>query len=100
MDMDSLIKDDAKVSRTARLGFRVSLHQETLIRKAAEISGKNVTQFVLNSACEAAENTLIDQRIFFPNEKQYRAFQKALERPVQIKPKLQKLMGSNAPWEK
>lgn len=98
--MGNLVKDNIKVSRTARLGFRVSLHQEALIRKAAEISGKNVTQFVLNSACEAAENTLIDQRIFFTDDKKYRAFQKALERPAQIKPKLQKLMRSNAPWEK
>ncbi|MBU0995356.1 MAG: DUF1778 domain-containing protein [Proteobacteria bacterium] len=98
--MEGITKDDTKVSRTARLGFRVTSHQESLIRKAAEISGKNVTQFVLNSACEAAENTLIDQRIFFTDDKKYRAFQKALERSARIKPKLQKLMRTDAPWEK
>ena len=59
-----------------------------------------VTQFVLNSACEAAENALIDQRIFFTSDKKYRAFLKALEKPAEIKPKLQKLMRNNAPWEK
>ncbi len=98
--MESVAKDNAKVSRTARLGFRVTSHQESLIRKAAEISGKNVTQFVLNSACEAAENTLVDQRIFFTDDKKYKDFQQALERPAQIKPNLQKLMRSNSPWEK
>ena len=98
--MESSTKDDIKVSRTARLGFRVTSHQEALLRKAAEISGKNITQFVLNSACEAAENTLIDQRIFFMDDKKYQAFQKALERPARVKPKLQKLLRSNAPWEK
>ncbi len=98
--MSNLTKKNTKISRTARFGFRVTLHQETLIRKAAEITGKNVTQFVLNSACEAAENALIDQRIFFTDDKKYRAFQNALERPTKIKPKLQKLIRSNAPWEK
>ncbi len=98
--MGSIAKDSIKVSRTARLGFRVTSHQEFLIRKAAEISGKNVTQFVLNSACEAAENTLVDQKIFFTDDKKYRDFQQALERPAQVKSNLQKLMRSNAPWEK
>lgn len=98
--MESLVKNNTKVTRTSRLGFRITLHQEALIRKAAEISGKNVTHFVLNSACEAAENTLIDQRIFFTDDKKYRAFQKVLEKPAQIKPNLQKLIRSNAPWER
>jgi uncharacterized protein (DUF1778 family) len=86
--------------RTSRLGFRATSHQEALIRKAAELCGKNVTQFVLNSACEAAERALIDQRIFFADENQYQAFQNALEQPAQIKPKLKKLLGNAAPWEK
>jgi uncharacterized protein (DUF1778 family) len=98
--MDNLAKNSTKISRTARLGFRVTSHQEALIRKAAELTGKNVTQFVLNSACEAAENALIDQRIFFTSDKKYRAFLNALERPAEIKPKLQKLMRSVAPWGK
>jgi len=98
--MENLSRNDTKISRTARLGFRVTSHQEALIRKAAEISGKNVTQFVLNSACEAAESALIDQRFFFASDKKYRSFLNALERPAEIKPKLQKLMRSNAPWEK
>jgi len=39
--MDNLAKNSTKISRTARLGFRVTSHQEALIRKAAEITGKN-----------------------------------------------------------
>jgi uncharacterized protein (DUF1778 family) len=98
--MDNLAKNNSKSSRTARLGFRVNSHQEALIRKAAEVTGKNVTQFVLNSACEAAESALIDQRIFFMDDKKYRAFLNALEMPAEVKPKLQKLIRSTAPWEK
>ena len=98
--MENLAEKVTGGSRTARLGFRITAQQEALIRKAAEISGKNVTQFVLNSACEAAENTLTDQRYFFTNDKKYKEFQKALERSAHIKPDLQKLMRTEAPWEK
>lgn len=98
--MKQIDNTDIRTSRTARLGFRVTSLQEALIRKAAELSGKNVTQFVLDSACEAAERALIDQRIFFADDDQYQAFQDALERPAEIKPKLGELLGSNAPWEK
>jgi uncharacterized protein (DUF1778 family) len=98
--MERLVKENIKTFRAARLGFRITSYQEALIRKAAEISGKNMTQFVLNSACEAAESILMDQRIFFANDEMYRSFQEALERPVQLKPHLQNLFRTPAPWEK
>lgn len=94
------VEKNSTSSRTSRLGFRVTSHQEALIRKAAEMCGKNVTQFVLNSACEAAERTLIDQRIFFADEDHYQAFLNALEQPAQVKPKLLKRLKTAAPWEK
>jgi len=90
----------SKTSRTARFGLRATLQQEALLRKAAKITGKNITQFVLTSACEAAEYVLCDQKLFFADDKSFQAFEKILERPAQIKPKLRKLMKSRAPWEK
>ena len=90
-------KIEAKAPRVARLGFRATSNQEALIRKAAGITGMNVTQFVLSSACEAAENILMDQRVFFASDK---AFQAALERPTKVNSRLKKLLRSKAPWEK
>jgi len=98
--MDNLAKNSSKISRTARFGFRATLQQEALLRKAAEITGKNVTQFVLTSACEAAENALTDQKIFFADDESFQAFQDILERPAQVKPELRELMKSRASWEK
>ena len=92
--------DDNKKMRNARIGFRATLKQEALIKKAAETTGKTVTQFILASACEAAENALCDQKIFFADEKTYNAFMDILERPAQIKPNLKKLMEKKSPWEK
>lgn len=98
--MENLTKNNGKTSRTARFGFRATAHQESLIRKAAEITGKNVTEFVLASACEAAENTLTDQKIFFADDESFRAFQEILERPAQTKPELRELLTKRSPWEK
>lgn len=98
--MENLSSKSQRMHRKSRLGFRVTLQQEALIRKAAEITGKNMTQFILNSACEAAENALTDQKLFFADDRKYEAFLEALERPAEIKPHLSKLMGSPTPWEK
>jgi uncharacterized protein (DUF1778 family) len=97
--MNNLSNNSSKISRTARFGFRATLQQEALLRKAAKITGRNITQFVLTSACEAAENALCDQKIFFADDESFQAFQDILERPAQVKPKLRELMQSRAPWE-
>ena len=51
-------------ARTARLGLRATPDQEAVLRRAAEVSHKSLTDFILDSACLAAEQTLLDQRLF------------------------------------
>ncbi len=85
--------------RKARIGFRTTEQQQFLIRRAADVSQKSVTEFVLDSACAAAENVLIDQRLFFPNEAEWNRFQEILNRPAEVKPDLQRLMDEVPPWE-
>ena len=74
--------------------------QEVLIRRAAEATRKSVTEFVLNSACSAAENALLDQKLFFADDESWQAFVDAMERSAKIKPRLGELMRHRAPWEK
>ncbi|MBO1110089.1 DUF1778 domain-containing protein [Plesiomonas shigelloides] len=42
--------------RTARLGLRATPGQEAVLRRAADIAHKSLTDFILDSACEAAEH--------------------------------------------
>lgn len=87
-------------SRTARIGLRATAEQEGIIRRAAEVSRKSLTEFVLESACRAAEETLLDQRLFLVDEDRWRAFQEVLERPAEtVKPRLRELLHSPSPWE-
>ena len=90
----------AAAERSARLGVRATPQQEARIRRAAEVANKSVTEFVLDSACEAAEQALLDQRFFLVDEEQWKAFQDALDRPAEVKPRLGKLMQTPAPWER
>ncbi|MBL8484823.1 MAG: DUF1778 domain-containing protein, partial [Rhodocyclaceae bacterium] len=47
-------------SRSARLGLRATPEQEAVLRRAAELAHKSLTDFILDSACLAAEQTLLD----------------------------------------
>ena len=98
--MGNVVKRGNEAMRTARFGFRVTHRQEVLIRRAAEATRKSVTEFVLNSACSAAENALLDQKLFFADDESWQAFVDAMDEPAKIKPRLSELMRHRAPWEK
>ena len=86
-------------SRSARLGLRATPEQEAVLRRAAEAAHKSLTDFVLDSACQAAERTLIEQRLFMVSGKQYQALLDLLERPTRVSKGLRELFKRKAPWE-
>ncbi|HMX54236.1 MAG TPA: DUF1778 domain-containing protein [Plasticicumulans sp.] len=79
----------ARSPRSARLGLRATPEQEALLKRAAEIRHKSLTDFVLDSACLAAEQTLLDQRLFRISEGEYAALLELLDRPAADNPGLQ-----------
>lgn len=86
-------------SRSARLGLRATPEQETVLRRAAEVAHKSLTDFILDSACQAAEQTLLDQRLFMVSGNQYQALLDLLERPEQANDGLRDLFSRKAPWD-
>lgn len=89
----------ASSSRTARLGLRATPEQEAVLRRAAEAAHKSLTEFILDSACQAAEQTLLDQRLFMVSGSQYQALMDLLERPEQTNEGLRNLFARKAPWD-
>ena len=85
-------------TRSSRLGLRATLQQETVLRRAAEISNKSMTDFILESAYLAAEQTLLDQRLFLVNGDQSHALLMLLDRPEQDNVGLTDLFARRAPW--
>lgn len=88
-----LHRDETAQSREARFNLRATAKQDTLIRLAAQATNKTVTDFVLDSASNAAEQVLADRRWFLLDEAAWAAFEDSLERPPVVKPRLRELLA-------
>ena len=60
---------------------------------------KSLTDFILDSACQAAEQTLLDQRLFLVSGGEYQALLDLLDRPAQDNPGLRDLFSRADPWD-
>jgi uncharacterized protein (DUF1778 family) len=81
------------------LNIRIKPEVRGLIDRAAALAGKNRTDFVLDAARRAAEETLLDRTFFAVNPKAYREFLARLDAPPQPNERLRKSMRTPAPWE-
>ena len=86
-------------TRSARLGLRATPEQEAVLRRAADVAHKSLTDFILDSACLAAEQTLLDQRLFVVSGSQCLALLELLERPAQLNEGVRDLFSRKAPWD-
>jgi uncharacterized protein (DUF1778 family) len=86
--------------RDVTINLRASQRQRALIDRAAQTLGKNRSDFMLEAACREADAVLIDRRIFRVDEKTYKRFTAALDKPPADNPKLRRLLASKAPWER
>ena len=89
----------ARARRTQKLDLRLTPEAKEKIAAAAAVSDSSVSEFVVRSALDRAEETLADQRVFFLDPEQWAAFQAALDAPPRVLPELKKLLERNAPWE-
>ena len=79
-------------TKTERIDVRASGQVKALLQEAAKASHKNVSEFLLDAGIAMAHETLAEQRLFALTGDQWAAFQAALDRPVQDKPELRKLL--------
>lgn len=81
------------LSKTERIDVRASSPVKQLLQDAARACHKNVSEFLLDAGVTAATQALADRRQFTLDKAQWQAFQEALDRPVQAKPRLKKLLS-------
>jgi uncharacterized protein (DUF1778 family) len=86
--------------RRDTLNLRIKPELRGLIDRAAELTGKNRTDFVLNAARHAAEDALLDRTVFAVNAKAYAEFLARLDAPPQPNARLRRTLQTAAPWEK
>jgi uncharacterized protein (DUF1778 family) len=86
-------------ARREALNIRIKPQVRELIDRAAELAGKNRTDFVLDAARRAAEDTLLDRTVLTVSAKAYRQFLARLDAPPRPNKRLLKSMRTRAPWE-
>lgn len=89
-------KPDAK---SERIELRTTPAMKALLQRAAAVSHKNVTEFVLEAGLKAAEEALIDRRAFGLSDESWQAFHDLLDRPVTHKPQLAALLSRKSVLE-
>jgi uncharacterized protein (DUF1778 family) len=87
-------------SRRETLNLRIKPELRGLIDRAAELTGKNRTDFVLNAARHAAEDALLDRTVFTVSSKAYAEFLARLDAPPRPNARLRRSLQTAAPWEK
>lgn len=86
--------------RAAAINIRALPEQRDLIDHAANLLGKNRSDFMLEVACERAQAVLLDQVFFNLDDEQFRQFNAMLDAPTTPNPGLDRLMAVKAPWGK
>ena len=84
---------NAKETKTERIDVRTTVAAKQLLQQAAATSHKSVSEFLLENGLQAAQATLADRRLFVLDDDRWEGFQATLDRPVQVKPQLKKLLN-------
>jgi uncharacterized protein (DUF1778 family) len=79
------------------INVRASAAEKALIDRAARALGKSRTEFLLDSARAAAEDALLDRKLFLLSDADYREFVRRLDAPPRPTAALKRLMATRVP---
>ena len=85
--------------RRDTLNLRIKPGERGLIDRAAHLTGKTRTDFVLEAACRAAEEALLDRTVLTVSPEAYAAFLRRLDEPPNPNERLRRTMRHAPPWE-
>jgi uncharacterized protein (DUF1778 family) len=87
-------------TRTQKLDLRLTPAAKRLLREAASVAQRSVSEFVLESALARAEETLADRRRFGLDTQHWVAFTAALDAPPRVLPRIEKLFADSSVFER
>lgn len=82
--------------KSERIELRTTPQVKVLLQQAAASAHKNVSEFLLDAGIRAAEAAIADRRLFRLDERQRRAFDAVLDRPVARKQGLARLLAAKS----
>jgi len=84
--------------RDTAINLRALAAQRDLIDYAAQLLGKNRSDFMLEAACDKAQSVVLDQVFFSLDEARFHQFTALLDAPPAHNAGLERLMAVQAPW--
>lgn len=100
LDMSGLQKDETGADAD---GVKISLRAPKAVRdridRAAEVKNVTRTEFMLRAAAAAADEALLDERLFSLDEGRWARFEAALNSPLPDHAGLKALLGKKPAWE-
>jgi uncharacterized protein (DUF1778 family) len=79
-----------ELTRTARLEARIAPEVLAVVKRAAEIQGRSVSDFVVSAAQEAAHRTIEETQIIRLSVEDQRAFAEAIINPSPLTPAMER----------
>lgn len=87
-----------EAARSERLDLRMTPAAKRTLQRAAAMTNKTVTEFLLDSGLNAALDALADRRVFQLDDKRWNAFMAALDNPPKDNPGLRRLLAHKPAW--
>ncbi len=84
---------------TKVINFRAPAAKQALIDRAAQVSGMNRTEFILDASCGKAHEVLAEQTHFVLSREAMQRFNELVEAPPANSDALRRLLSTPAPWE-
>jgi uncharacterized protein (DUF1778 family) len=85
--------------RRGLVNLRMATEDRNIIDRAAKVAGKTRTEFMVEAARRAAQETLLDSNLIVVDSKTFDRFRKVFDAPAKPNERLQRLMNLKAPWE-
>ncbi|MBW4049379.1 MAG: DUF1778 domain-containing protein [Proteobacteria bacterium] len=84
--------------RDVAINLRALPEQRDLIDRAANLLGKDRSDFMLEAACERAQAVVLDQILFRLDAEKFKQFTAMLDASHGPSPGLERLMAVKTPW--
>lgn len=86
-------------NRDVTINIRAKPNQRDLIDRAALLQGKSRSEFMLESACQKAQDVILERYFIGLDELKFKQFLALLDAPPTPDRKLKTLLKTKSPWD-
>lgn len=97
--MSAIYLESDKADKPVPINMRADASKRNLIDMAAKLLGRDRTSFILEAACQKAEEVILEKQLFMLDDAAFDAFEQALQNnPARGNECLQTLLARPKRW--